>query len=301
MLDVDSYYSDLSIIVRGRMVFTRSILVGANQLIPEFEKWREKFGLEVQRSLEACRSEQPGMTILKMVVTGAGVRVKDLAALAGGASAVPVEGRDCLKAVKRMPSSPSLGDPSFQAVSMTAVVGIGLAPESLEFDLIPESVSVRKSLMERARGLTTFGVLVMAILVFLSMWGVSAYYLKKHRLDVLEQECTTMAPEARRVVRMGDVIGVVKDRRDAKWTMLNLLSEAHGVIPPEVELDSLDIDLAEGKIQLDGMCGAMQGVRTLVDSLEQTALYREVKEEGATRQDGSTGKYRFKVVGRLER
>jgi len=304
ILDVDSYYSDFSVVSGGRMVFTRSILFGANQLLEEYEKWKEKFALEVQRSLEMSRAEQAGTTLSGLFLTGAGPNIKDLASYLGTKLNLSVEVKDSLQNARKLPSKPSLKDPQYQAVSLTAIIGMGLAPENLEFNLTPDSVRLRKGLMQRARTLTWFGILLLTVLATLSMYAMQKLYLKKDRRDQLRREYEVVKPAAQHIRKMQSIISVVRQRGDAKWATLNLLSEVHRQVPKDVVvLDSIDLDLQtkEEKVQLEGTADSMQDVRTLVGNLEQSPLFAGVKEEGSTSQDSKTRKYRFKVVMGLER
>ena len=303
ILDVDSYYSDLSIVSGARMIFTRSILFGANQLLGEYDKWKEKFVLEVQRSLEMCRGEQPGTEITKLLLTGAGQNVKDLAAYLGTQLNMAVEARDSLQSARKLPSTPSLKDPSYQAVSLTAIIGMGLAPENVEFNLIPDSVKLRRGLMKTARTLTAFGILLLTALATLSTYGAVKLCLKKERLRELHKDWAATEPARENVQRMQEVIEVVRQRGDLKWAALNVLSEVHRQVPKDgVTLDAIDMDLQSKteKIHLEGIANTMQESRTLVQNLEQSELFRGVAEEGSTVRDPKTGKFKFKVVMSLE-
>ncbi|NQT93314.1 MAG: pilus assembly protein PilM, partial [Lentisphaerae bacterium] len=79
VLDVDSFYSDFAVIVDGRLAFTRSILLGANQLLADYERWKPKILEEVRRSLDIYRGESGGMDVGKLVLTGAGAGIAEMA------------------------------------------------------------------------------------------------------------------------------------------------------------------------------------------------------------------------------
>jgi Tfp pilus assembly PilM family ATPase/Tfp pilus assembly protein PilN len=303
ILDVDSYYSDFSVVAGGKMVFTRSILLGANQLLTEYDKWKDKFSLEVQRSLEMSRGEQPGATVAKVLVTGAGPNVKELVGHLGKQLNLSVEERSSLQSAKKMPSAPSLKDPQCQSISLTALIGMGLGPENLEFNLIPDSVRLRKSLMQRARALTWFGMLLMIVLVSLSFYASLKLCFKNHQLNELQKEYAATEPARQKIDRMNTIISVVQQRGDLKWTALALLSEVHRQVPKDVALDSIDIDLQtkEEKVQIEGVGRTRPDVHALVQNLEQSSFFKGVKEEGSTAQDTKTGKYRFRVVMGLQK
>ena len=224
------------------MVFTRSILWGANQLLTEYDKWRDKFSLEVQRSIEMSRGEQPGAAITKLYVTGAGPNIQNLVSHLGEQLGVPVEARDSLRDTKKMPATPSMKDPQFLPVSLTALIGMGLGPEKLEFNLIPDSVRLRKGLMQRARALTVFGILLMAVLATLSTYAMLKLNLKQQRCNELRAAYSVTEPAKQEVETRQKIIEGVRQRGDLRWAALSLLSEVHRQVPAEVTLDSIDID-----------------------------------------------------------
>lgn len=301
LLDIDSFYSDFMVIADGGPVFTRSILVGANQLLGEYEKWKEKFIREVKRSLEICQGESPGLSIAKLFITGAGLNIKDLGSYLGGQLEIAVEERDCLRNVKKLPKKPSVRDAAYHAVSLTPLVGIALAPDNLEFNLTPDSVKLRKGLVTKARSLTVLGMLVMTALISVSMYTTLKLYFEKNRLDSLSREIRETDPAVRKVEKMREIIRAVDNHRNPKFAAINLLAEIPPLVPHDVYFDVINFDAEKEEIRLEGSSVSRGEISRLIKSLERSSLFRDVKQEGDTTMDPKSKRYRFLVVCALEK
>jgi Tfp pilus assembly protein PilN len=235
-----------------------------------------------------------------LVISGAGAHIRDLpAALA--APGLKVEVMDSAKSARKMPVSPALGEGQFSTVSLTALVGMGMDPSRLEFNLVPDSVRLRRGLMEKAKSLTSFGIFLMILLLSASLYATQKVYLKKQQLAGLTRECAELEPRAKKVEAMRDVVKAVWQRQDPKGDILALLAEVQKQTPKEDVLDTLDIDVREGKGLLEGIAGTRQDVKALVQNMEQSSLFKNAREEGATSQDAKTGRLRFKVSFMLEK
>jgi len=300
VLDVDSFYSDVLMVYGGAVVFTKSVLQGADQLLNEYEKHKEKFAREVRRSLEICRGELPGLNPNRLVVSGAGPRIDGLADYLGEQLGLAAEVKDCMQAVTSLPDEPSLSEPAYRPVSLTALVGVSLNPEGLAFNLVPDSVRMRKTLVEKARNLTLLAMLVMAVMTSLSVVATLRFFFKKSRLDSLRHELALSGPRAKKVERMREIIKLAKQRQDTRFAAIRLFSEIHRLVPEDVYFDAVSIDTDRGQITLGGSGGGQKEIREFVRELEQSPLFDSAKEEGRTSRDPTTGRWRFQVACSLE-
>ncbi len=301
LLDVDSFYTDLMILSGRRLVFTRSILIGANQLLGEYEKWKDKFSLEVKRSIETCHTEWPGVNAGRIWLSGAGAAITNLPLYLGGQIGLPVEVKDCLACARKMPKTPSPKDPQYSPVSLTPLLGVALAPGKLEFNLIPDSVRLRTGLVRKARSLTLLGVLVMALLVAASMYTSIRFYAKKSLLGSLEKEYVETHRETENLSKMRATTRKVEERRNLQFGPMNVLLEIIRQVPDAVFFDSVDLDFSadKGQIRLAGSAANRSDVTTLVKNMELSTLFKDMKEEGESVM--KDGRVVFKIVGSLEK
>jgi Tfp pilus assembly protein PilN len=175
-----------------------------------------------------------------------------------------------------------------------------MRPESLEFNLVPETVTLRRRLVEKARSLTALAALVMAALVSVSMYGTLKLYLKKSRLDAVRAAIRQTEPAAKRVETMRGIVGVVAKRSDLRFSALALLTELQKALPEDVYFDRISLELDKGQVGLQGTGGSRSAVFTLIRNLEQSTLMADVKEGGPIALD-KNGRFRFQLVGGLEK
>ena len=302
VLDVDSFFSDLTVVSKGRLLFSRSIRVGANQLLHSDVDTREKFVREVRHSVEACAGELPDLSIGRLYVTGAGPNVGGLADDIGKELNVTAENVDSLQNFSRTPGCPSPQDAPYHAVSLTPLLGIAMAPESLSLNLVPDSVRLRKGLVVKARSLTALGVLIMAAMISASAYLTTKLFIKTTRLQRVETEIRNTEPAVQNVRRWREIIHVATGRADLRFSAYNLLAEIHARIPAglDLALDSVFFEIEKGVVQLGGSSGTTEDIRALVGNLEQSLLLQDVNEGGTTVK-GRDGRWRFRLDCALER
>lgn len=300
VLDIDSFYSDFVVVAKRSLVFTRSILVGANQLNEDYESWKEKLVKEVKQSLEMCQSESHGRNPVSLVVSGAGPNFAGLSEYLGGYLKLQSVVIDSAGSVGKMPSKPSLKDAEYRTVSITPLIGTALAPENLEFNLVPDFITVRKGLIEKAKMLTAFGILVMTFLVFSSLYGMLNLTCKRDTLKVIEKEIKTREPVIQEVRKMLEVIVIDRGRRDPRFTMVNLISEIYKLTPAGItrELVALDLEKEKSQVIINGEGLSNDDVQTFRASLEQSLLFKNVIDNTKT---GEGGTARFQIDCTLEK
>lgn len=301
ILDIDSSYSDFAVVTKGGLVFTRSIMVGADQLLEDYDSWKEKLAREIKQSIEMCQSESHGRVPVRLVISGAGANLGDVGEFLGERLGLATDVKNCLKTVTRMPSEPSPGDDRYRTVSLTTLIGTAMAPEHLEFNLVPDSIMLRRSLIRKARSLTAFGILVMTFLVAASFYGTIKLYFKKDTQARIESEIRQNEPAVRNIRKMLEIIMVDRDRKDARFLIVNLLSGIHKLVPAGVTLDliGIDLDKDKGQVAMNGEGGSIEDVQMLVSGLEKSPLFKDVKDTTKKGEGGAV--FKFQIECALEK
>ncbi|MBA4387797.1 MAG: hypothetical protein C0404_07440 [Verrucomicrobia bacterium] len=296
LVDIDSFYSDFMVMSAGIPVFSRSILVGANNLREDFARWKEKLAREIQRSIESCQAESQGGVPRRILLTGAAHSAKEFAVYLQGFLGMTVECRDALASLsKPLPAAGGAGDGRAD-VSLTSIAGVALQPDGLEFNLMPDSVGVRKDLERRALGLTWFGALIMCTLLAFSVYATITFTMKKTHLNELENKLAETEPVKNRVARMKETLRLVDSREKPAFSAIAIMSDIHSRTPTNVLFDSIDMDVEKGQVVLGGLAGTRADVSVLVKNLLQSELFKEAKEQGASVLEKKTGKFAFKVI-----
>jgi len=302
VLDVDSESSDLIVVSGGAVVFTRNLRIGARQLQQDRGGAARRLAREIRQSLAAYSGDGDGPGASRLVLTGAGFGLEDTAQRLEEDLQFAVDRKNSLSPARKLPESIPMRDERFGGVSIAALLGIALAAGSLELDLMPDPVRMRRDLTARAHTLASFGMLVMAVLMALSMLAVLKLMTRYRETEELVNRSRRLDPRVEQVDRMDAVVKAVRARRALRETTFNILEALHPLVPRDVLLDSVARETAArspGRITLRGVAGTRQDIRLLVNRLEQSPLFRDVQESG-TRMDRVTGKFTFQVQCRIE-
>jgi len=305
VLDVDSFYADFTVMAGQDLLFTRGILVGANQLLNSFEMSKQKLARELRLCMETWRGENPGMAVERLVLSGAAPGIPELEEYLSQSLNVAVEVRDSLANVRLAPSNPAAGASASRSISLTPLIGMSAAPERLEFNLVPDAVRIRRTLLAKARSLTALGMLLMTTMITFSALGMLRLYFKKNRLALLRREVVATGPRAGQVERWKKLSEILEDRRDLRFSAAALLSEIHrrATDQSKVSFDAIDLklenSLESSQVVMRGTADNTGEVRSLVKRLEDSPLLKDVQEGETTRE--RSGRYRFNLVCSLER
>ena len=216
---------------------------------------------------------------------------------------MPTEIRDGLAPVVKVPDDPSPEAPEYGSLSLTALVGLALGADTIEFDLVPDSVRLREQLILRARALTVFGMLVMTALVTASIIAAVRYSVLSSRLEGLRADVAASSVEVTELERMRRIVSVVNERRDKRFSAVTLLESVHGAVPDGVVLDEVrfDVERDSDQVELVGTGTTRMAVSTLIKTMENAPRFRDVRSEGDISRQRETGRYEFRVVCSLER
>jgi len=299
VLDIDTGHADLVVTQDGEMQYTRSILVGAEQLEEDEARWSEKLVSEVKQSLEICRGESPELTVTRLLLTGCAKIPEALAGALGDALQFPIERVSLGQTVQDDPAGVDLDDAVGQDISLTALAGVAGDADSIALKLFPAATLRVRAMISRAKGLTLLAVLLVAALFSGSFYGVSKYVVRKAQGDAVRAEVDRTRPAVQRVGEMQAVINAVSLREDAHFSSVALLGAVHAAVPEDVYFDAVDIDMGQELVTLRGAGPTRREVRELVNNLEKSPLLVDVKESGGTTRDRD-GRFRFQVIGNFE-
>jgi len=299
LIDVDSFYTQVLVLQHGRVIFTKSILVGAKQLLETSEESRGQLTQEIQSAFQSCRSELRAGEIESIVLSGSGVNIEGLAEELSSGLSLPCEGLDSLADVKLGKGAGDLGDPRYTTASLTALIGMALNPDALEFDLIPDVVRMRRTLLHSALSSTMLAALVMAAMVSASLYAMLSYAFKTHRFNALREAVAITQPAVVKVERMLEVIRETNERQDSRFSMVNLLPAIHGCVPKDVYFESIDVDVEKKNVSLSGTAPARKDIRDLLKMLVDSPFFGDVSEDGRVTMD-KDGRFKFRAVALFE-
>ncbi|MEI6564557.1 MAG: pilus assembly protein PilM [bacterium] len=291
-LDVDITTSDLVVLNHGVPLFSRSVSVGANQLLAGDAPSRAKAIQEIGMALETFRNETPAVTIAVLALAGMAARKPALAQDLEAElklEVVPVTGVDGMAYDL---AGPQAGDVSLIGISCAAS-----APGELQINLMPDSVRLRKSVMTKARRLTIMGFLILAILGLLSLYVeglVNRQEVYLQELGVMTKKTT--AP-AERLEAMRRKAGIVAERMTINMVPPRALVELFGLVPEGTAFTSIEI-VEASQLVCRGTAESVADTVKLVNAMESSPLFQNVK---STRTVSGKDRTEFEIACELEK
>jgi len=298
LVDVDSFYTQMLVVHHEKVIYTKSVLVGATQLFDSPQDGIERLTREVNSAIQSCREDMRDIKFESVTVSGAGVHVEGLSDAIGDAVSLPCEAADCLADVKLGKGAGDIGDSRYASASLTALIGVALNPDVLEFNLVPDVVKARKRLAATALATNTFTALVMVTMVSASLYAMLSYSFKTEKLKKLNATIEETRPVVVKIERMTEVIREANNRRSSSFSMMNIFPAVHKCVPKDMYFESLDIDTDQRRVALSGTSSTFQDIQKLIKNLEESPLFTDVAEEGSATDD--KGRYKFKVVAKFE-
>lgn len=302
VVDVDSFFSEVAIFENQQLVFSRSILIGANHLAADPAGASDRLMRDVKGALTTFHSESEGGPLDRVLLTGAALGLATLRTTFEEGLGLKVDALDSVASLKNLPATPNRKLAPFHTVSLTALAGMAASPETLDFNLIPDSVRLRREVSVKARNLSQLGIWLMLLLVLVSMNGMLRLFMRRSQLNSVRLEAAEVAPGAELVRSKIALIRAVGERVDTRTAEVNLLFQIQKSIPADigVSLTRLDLDMEARRVVLMGSAPSTEAVRALGRALESVPILENIQETGETSIDPQTRRYRFNLTGSIK-
>jgi Tfp pilus assembly protein PilN len=297
VLDVDEASSEIAIVGQAGLLFSRGIQTGATALNDRAAGVAERLADEVKRGIDVVRGEMRDLSINRLVVTGAVRSGGDVVEKLSRELGTPCIQRESLSVLHGTP--PNITGPADRKFSVTALAGAAASPSELSFNLIPESVLARKTVAARGRQLATMAALFLAAMVLGSLAAMVRYTDSRERLRRVDEQLSSQKQAVLRTEQRQEIVEVVRRRQQGRDAPLEMLREINRAVPQGVALDSVEVNKAQNSIVVAGTAPSIRDIRGLVGSLEQSPLFRDVREGNATTLDKSQ-RYRFQLLAVAE-
>ncbi len=296
LIDIDSNYSDIIVLRNDRLSFTRNIFIGANHLMDETDKWQDKFIDAVIRSMEVYRNEMKDMTeIGRIILAGTAINIKGLDDLLRKKCGIGVGVVDPYRNI-RIKDDGYLSSGDFRFVSICSLLGAAAGYKNIDLDLTPDEVKLRRRMEERRKQVTIIGVLFAAIMMVLSLIVIVYLYNKNSYAAKLKEAVAATEPGTADVELMRKRIALLRQRKDARGSSLELLIEIYKNIPDDIYLTNVTIQ-ERNSVELKGRATTMQSVVRFVDILESSPYFEKVKTLYSKTKKSREGEYTdFAVV-----
>ncbi|MDP2831067.1 MAG: PilN domain-containing protein, partial [Candidatus Omnitrophota bacterium] len=299
ILHVDENFTDFSIVLKNKVIFIRSIPIGAFQLKNEKEVYQIKFVDELKRSLEAYLGGDIGVSPNMLILTGVEGELKEIETLLNSTMHLPVKTLAYAN-IFNISELARAAISKARQVSFFDIIAPILNCEEMKIDLIPEEARVRRSIEERGKELIKTGVFILTIFILIFFILASKIYFKGAQLNKLDTKYSTINQEAKKLEKDLEKIGLVKNYLTNRGYSLEVLTELHVLVSEDIELS--EIRYERDKFSIKGTADAMSSVFSFVDCLEKSKYFKEVKTRYTTkRKDGLRDLTDFEIITLTER
>lgn len=298
LLDIDSSFSDIAVVSpNNELLFTRSIMVGANTLLMADPSELEKFAREVRHSIEMCAEETSGIRPGRLVVLGAGTQIANLCEIIRNTVGIPCEQAMSSQEAIKFPQSYITEKTRFSTVSLTAILGLCVGDFVPWFALIPDSVRIRRKLMQKASQISNFATMGVTALVSLSLLVSTKLQFKVVEFEALKNAIAELKPQARIFAERREVVNMAYRRANRNFTPANVFAVVHPLIPDDIVIESVEMNMEQeqGIVRLTGTAPGAPSVISFVERLRTGPIFKDAFTEGAVTAD-ITGRSKFRIV-----
>jgi Tfp pilus assembly PilM family ATPase/Tfp pilus assembly protein PilN len=279
VVHIDDSFTDFMIILKGKVIFLRPMPIGVQHLTEEGERYQPKFTEEVKGSLEAYQAEGIERTPTTLILTGAVDNLGALGPLLSEALQLPVKTlyyfRDLTLTEEASKAASLIKNQSFLSVIAPLLV-LG----EMKVNLIPEEIRLRRAVEQRGKDLIKTGILVLTIFLLASVIVVTKIYFKIAFLSGLKAKYASLHQEAKQLEN--DFVRISLVNLSIRGYSLEVLNELYAVTPTDISYTNILYD-GQGKFSLVGTAQSMSTIFSLVDKMEKSVYFKEVKTKYTTR------------------
>ena len=302
VIDIDYDTCDFLMIFNSKLLFSKNIPIGYTQLLDNREEWHRKFIEDVNRHICSCHVEGINIDNEKVIISVIKKRMGMLdRELLEKEIGLPVEIVDQFEntplAAKILETYEDIAN---EGLSFAGLIGLAFGFGMTKFNFIPQEILMERSFKERSRDLYLTGIFLVAIITIISVIFLGKIYNKERCLIQLNQKLYEVNPEVKKLSSMIQVIDLAKERNQIKGITLNLLYEVYRLTSPEIYFDSVRFDSKE-KVILKGTSNVISEIFNLVNKLEESEYFQDVKTRNVTKYKTKNGKLtNFEIVCLLE-
>lgn len=295
-IHLDSYFTDFSIALEGKVMFIRSIPIGVVHLVAEREQAQNRFVEEVKKSLETYQSEDIDKSPTSLILTGATEGLKSLELLLNNTLHIPTKSLPYLEYFPLSSQAQQTASLLTARTSFLNVMSPLITLETVRLNLLPEEIKLHRSFEKRAKEVVKSGILVLSVFVLIYLIFIGRIYLKSTYLKILNSKYPPLEEEARKLEKDFDHIQLRKKYLSQRGYSLEVLSELYSAIPLEMRISEIKFD-EEKRFSIKGTALTTAVVFSFIDKMEESVYFQDIKTRYTTkRKEGKRDVTDFEIL-----
>ncbi len=275
LAQIDDDYTDFMVVIKNKILFVRSMPIGATHFLADKERSEEKFVEQIKLSMEAYQNEDIDSVPVKLYLMGATEGIKELEDKLNSSMHIPAR---IVPYFSHIPiSDKAVGTLIEKArnISFLNVVATALSAEGLKVNLLPEEVKIRHKLEQKSKQLYKSGIYVLMLMVIACSFMISRIYFRSIYLKQLDNELKSISTDVNKVERAVTKVRVIKEYLTKQGHMLNVLAEIHDILPENTYFSDIKIE-PNGQFSIKGFSDSMSSVFRFIGIMEESPYFEKV-------------------------
>ncbi len=292
ILDVDSGFTDFIIATYENTVFSRVIALGSESLSDE-SKWQKFLG-EMKQTMVISQGEEISQKPGRVFLTGATENLRPLASKIEMEFNMPTQ---IIEPLINMPLAKQIEkkpEDLFRVSSVSSVLGLGVDTVSKKINFVLPEAQIRRSLRERSRDMIFLASGIMYVILMICGIYIEKMNNRQAYLDMLDKKKQAVTANTEHLNEKVERIKRIKAKLDTRSSALNYLYEISKLIPPEIVLLNVAIQV-DDNVRIKGRSDQMSDVFQFITVLENSRLFKDVATRYTTRK-----KYKDKDIIEFE-
>lgn len=281
LLDVDRDFTDFIICDREKVLFTRSINIGARDIEMTPETGISKLIGEIKQSLIIFYNEEINRKPVRIFLGGADL-VGHFSSTIGSELNMPVTLFSASCGQNKAASG--MRDISFSGTGALASDPGG----SGFFFLVPE-IQIRKSLKEKMRLLLVAGSTAIYLLTVICAVFLFRIYHRQSYLNELEGRSAVIEGDMGELFGRLGKIGFIRDYLAGRSRPLSVLKQLFSAIPAGISVTSFDMD--GRSVRVRGRGPQLSDVYKFVTTLEDSGYFKEIQTKYTRKKKTKDGEF----------
>ncbi|MFH1837133.1 MAG: pilus assembly protein PilM [Candidatus Omnitrophota bacterium] len=272
---VDDDYTDFIVIMKNKVLFVRSMPIGAEHFLSDGERSGSKFIEQIKLSMETYQGEDIETVPTKIFIIGATEGIRNMGERINSTLHVPAQVIPYYENLPIDAEVKKILKEKAGRMSFLNVITTLLAEDKVKVNLLPEEVKFRHKLEQRSKYILKAGVQVIMIMALVCSLVVSKIYFKSLYLKRLDHQVEAMVPDVERMEEHMTKIKEVKRYLAEQGYMLNLIAELHDILPKNTYFSDIRVE-TNGEFSIKGFADSMSSIFTFIGIMEESVFFEEV-------------------------
>jgi hypothetical protein len=279
-VNLDAEYCDFVAFSREKMLFTRSIIIGAKQLENEAE--RDRLIKEIKQTIIIFKSELENKKPQKVFMLGAIASVKVHEEKMAHELEIPLEIVDADEEIAESEKIEVTRNISVEPINQL----LSDAPERISF-FVPE-LQVSRVFKERVANLIIAGSLMIYILFVISCMFLANVYNKQLYLRDIDLKAKLIQQETSGLAKEEELVEVAEKIVARKRLPVLFFLELHKLVSKEIAIKSVEVDETD-RVFIQGESLNLSDVYAFGDRLKKSKYFDDVINKSARKTKARKG------------